>query len=321
MTKKRCIRIVFFMAMFCLLLFAAGSRPVRVSAAGTTTSTTTVKKKGLVKENGSYYYYKSNGKKLKKSWKTINGKKYYFKSDGTAATGGYKIKGTVYVFSSKGRLKTGKKSRFLTINGYKYYVDKKGRAQTGWFVVKDKLYYATKTKGRISTKTRTVNGTKIKFNSKSGYAKLSSTEAKLKKETVKVLQNVTTSSMSKSQKLRACWNYLVGGGWNFRYISYSMTSGWQKRCAYDMLTTHTGDCKFWACAFAALAAEIGYDPYVIWGRVPSTSGGTTTHAWVRINGLYYDPEGQWNGWNRGQYGTSSYNANCGVTATYRFKTY
>lgn len=52
----------------------------------------------------------------------------------------------------------------------------------------------------------------------------------------------------------------------------------------------------YACAFAALAREIGYDPYVVCGRVPGTRDGAgdgfTRHSWVIINGLHYDPEGQ-----------------------------
>ena len=58
--------------------------------------------------------------------------------------------------------------------------------------------------------------------------------------------------------------------------------------------------------FAALAREIGYDPYVICGRVPGSRDGAgdgyTRHSWVIINGLHYDPEGQAKGWHTGVYG-------------------
>lgn len=134
----------------------------------------------------------------------------------------------------------------------------------------------------------------------------------LKTATTAVLSRVTNSSMTKSQKLRACWNYVVSGS-NFSYWpKYPDTSktGWQRSTALDMLTTRRGNCYSFACAFAALASEIGYSPTVVNGRVSGSrdgaSDGLTRHCWVMIGGLYYDPEAQYAGWYRGVYGSSSY---------------
>lgn len=116
--------------------------------------------------------------------------------------------------------------------------------------------------------------------------------------------------MSKSEKLKACWNYVVG---NIHYSIYYPDlnkSGWQKELALRTLTTKGGNCYGFACAFAALASEVGYDPYIVCGRIVGTrdgaADGLTRHAWVRINGLNYDPESQYAGSYRGIYGTAEY---------------
>ena len=56
--------------------------------------------------------------------------------------------------------------------------------------------------------------------------------------------------------------------------------------------------------------ELGYNPYVVLGRVSGTrdgaADGLTRHGWVMIDGAYYDPEAQFAGWYRGVYGNGSY---------------
>ena len=70
-----------------------------------------------------------------------------------------------------------------------------------------------------------------------------------------------------------------------------------------MFRTGYGNCYGFSCIFAALAREIGYTPYMICGRVPGSRDGAadgfTRHCWVKINGLYYDPEAQYAGWMKG----------------------
>ncbi len=310
------VRGILLLLMIGLFGFSGAPGLPQMHAAAASGSEKSGAKGELVKKNGAYYFYDSDGKRVKKQWVTIDGDRYYFKKDGKAATGSYKTDGTLYLFNNKGHLMTGKKSRFVTLNNRQYYVDAEGRVTTGWFVVDDHLYYATKGRGKIST----VDRDGITFKKKQNYAK-NTLNSRLKKETVKVLSDVTDSGMTKSQKLRACWNYLVGSGWQYSQYNCSYDSGWQKECAYQMLLKKRGDCKSWACAFAALADEIGYDAYVIRGMVPRAGGGSTPHSWVRINGKYYDPEGQWAGWNTGQYAKSSYNAQISVTKIYQFSSY
>lgn len=118
--------------------------------------------------------------------------------------------------------------------------------------------------------------------------------------------------MSRAQKRRACWNYMVRRG-RFHYaLKYPNLSkkGWQRATALNMLSTKSGNCYSFACGFAALTKEIGDRPVVICGRVSGrrdhASDGMTRHSWVQIGGRNYDPEGQFAGWARGIYGSAGY---------------
>ena len=117
-----------------------------------------------------------------------------------------------------------------------------------------------------------------------------------------IISRITTTEMSKSEKLYSCWRYLTSSG-NFYYSTYwpdLNKKGWQREVAYNMLTTGGGDCYGFACTFAAMARELGYNPYVVLGRVSGTrdgaADGLTRHGWVMIDGAYYDPEAQFAGW-------------------------
>ncbi len=265
-----------------------------------------IEKKGLVEINGSYYFFKKDGSKLKNTWKTVDGYTYYFRKNGKAQTYNAKVGGKIYVFDRKGRLKKGRKSRIVTVGVRKYYVDASGCAITGWHVVGGKLYYADARTGLLY-QNRSYGG--IKF-SGTGAAE-NSTSAKLKIKTMSIVASITNGSMSRSQKLRACWNYVVSGRFSYgsRYPNLGQ-GGWQRETALHMLTNHWGNCYSFACAFAALAKEVGYSPYVICGRVSGSrdgaADGLTRHAWVQIDGAYYDPEAQYAGWARGIYGAGGY---------------
>ncbi|MCD8015835.1 MAG: hypothetical protein LUG99_22295 [Lachnospiraceae bacterium] len=268
-------------------------------SSGTETGTV---KKGLVQEGSHYYYYKNDGTMLKNKWKTIGSYRYYFKDNGRAAIGGYKIGDYVYVFDGEGHLLTGKKSRFVTVNGSVYYVNKKGRASTGWFIVNKHLYRANAKGKQVTTEKDGITFTK------KGYAK-DNIASRLKMLTMEIVDDITTDKMTKKQKLKVCWEYMTTkSNWTYKTYEGSVSTLKQRqKCAYDMLSSGRGSCRSFACAFAALATEVGYKAYVIMGRVPGSrdqaADGYTKHSWVRINGRYFDPEGVWAGWNT----TSGYN--------------
>lgn len=283
-----------------------------------TQPTVALKKSGLIKEGTKYVYYDKKSNKLKSKWKTIGKNRYYFKVDGTAAVGGTKIGKYIYVFDLQGRLIKPSKSKIVTVGKTSYYVNKKGQATKGFFKIGKKLYRGD-AKGRL-TKNKTVAN--ITFNSK-GYAK-NDLNAKLKRKLMTTISRITTPGMSKSRKLYACWRYLTSGG-HFYYSTYwpdFNKKGWQREVAYRMLTTGGGDCYGFACTFAAMAYEIGYNPYVVLGRVSGTrdgaADGLTSHGWVMINGAYYDPEAQFAGWYRGVYGSGSYDIRHTVSRRVRY---
>ena len=143
---------------------------------------------------------------------------------------------------------------------------------------------------------------------------------------IRKVNSLTNKKMSKKEKLKTCWDYITGG--KFRYASkYPDLSspGWQIKTAYDMLSTHTGNCYSYACAFAALASEAGYKPYIICGRVHGSrdraADGYTRHAWIKINNRYYDPEAHYARWLKGVYAKSRYPAAHKITKIVAYNKY
>ena len=116
---------------------------------------------------GHWYFIKSNGKRAKLEWLTINGKKYYFDINGIMAANGWVItypnkedymesrNDVIYYFDANGQIEhnawihdeimdvwqyakaDGRRARleWLTINGKKYYFDINGNmAANGWVI-------------------------------------------------------------------------------------------------------------------------------------------------------------------------------------------
>lgn len=260
-------------------------------------------KKGLVKEGKYYYYYDSKGKKVKEKWKTIGENRYYFGKNGRAVTGGVPLGKYqyVFVFDEKGRLCRPETIRVITVGKKKYYVNPKGHAAVSkWFIFQNKLYYAGPD-ASLYLEGKTLEG--VTF-TKDGYAK-SDAASEVKMLAMNIMSRITNSGMTRDQKLRAAWNYVIS---SMRYYGKypSGKAGWQKELAYTALKYGLGNCYGYACAFAALAREAGYDPYLYCARVAGSRDGAadgyTRHCWVTIGGLHFDPEAQALGWCRGIYG-------------------
>ncbi len=256
-------------------------------------------------EMGQHYFSKESGR-MATGWQKIGGNKYYFSlEEGVLVTGLAMIDGEYYLFHEAGQLAKSNKTSLVTAGRQIYCADKNGKPTSGWQVIGNKLYYATKS-GKVKKNT-TYHG--ITFGS-NGAAK-NNLNAKLKIKAMELVASITKKNMTKSQKLAKCWDYVIGD--SFRYAAKYPdleASGWQRKAAYDMLTSRSGNCYSFACVFAALAEEVGYQPYVVCGRVRGSrdrmSDGYTRHAWVRIDGKYYDPEAHYAGWRRGIYGNSVY---------------
>lgn len=234
-------------------------------------------KNGLVKESGFYRYYK-NGRVLTSQWKTIGGYRYYFTANGNAVAGrSAKISGKYWVFGNTGHLLKPSKSSFYTLREGRYYVGTKGHpAKVGWFIRNDKLYYA-KSSGKLLTST-VKDG--VTFTAK-GYA-TSNTASKLKMKIMRKVASLTDSSMTKKQKLHACFDYVMERPYDNSYEPTDIgKAGWMQRCAWKTFKTGKDECFGRACTFAAFAYQLGYEPVIKRLKNPN-------HAVVVINGYVYD---------------------------------
>ncbi len=216
---------------------------------------------GMKKVDGKYYYFGKNGKYKTKYWYTSSkGKKYYFNSKGVRTSGIKKIKGKYYYFKDNGVQLTKDK----TIGKYKYYVSVNGYLEG----------YTKKSSGK--TKYYNPNGKKMTSKQKSEFLTLQNAK--------KVVKKVTKSSMSKSKKLKACFDWVVS---KYYKLHTHYTSTWYCDYANDHFEKGCGDCRADGSAFAFLAKELGYTKVYI--CADSTAIPKSGHCWCEINGKVYDP--------------------------------
>ena len=275
---------------------------------GQETKTSDILENGLnIEENRKVYYEK--GTRIKNRWKNWSGSRYYFGADGYAYTGSHKIGKKVYVFDEQGRLLKNRKNKLVTVYGKKYCMaTKAGNPRTGYFVYRNNLYYADSL-GSCYQNRSTQKG-KFYFTDKGTARK--NTDVQLKIQTMQIVSKITKSNMSRGQKLRACWKYAVDRS-RFSYGGSDPNlkkKGWYRETALAMLKTKRGNCYSFACAFAALAREVGYKNIKI--KVGYD------HCWVTINGKHYDPQTQWSGWIPGVYGLKAHPTGPYVKKTYDF---
>ena len=298
--KKQCRHL--FLSLLILCLFAMVQGKTCVASAQSKASSPTIS--SLKEETVPVALLQK--KAATGRWKKEAGRKYYLLPDDTRAVGSRKIKGTYYIFDADGWLCTPKKASLVTVGDKTYYVNKHGRPIPGWHVVKKKLYYVKKS-GALK-RGQKYQGITLTEDGSAKAGKLTTYQKKVSK----VVDSITDESMSKSQKLRACWKYITSKSrFRYRLTDPNMKKKWwDKQSAYEILSRQSGDCYNFACAFAAMANDIGYTSYVVFGRVSGSrdhaADGLTRHAWVEIGGDYYDPEAQFAGWYKDCYDESYY---------------
>ena len=191
----------------------------------------------VTKGNKIYYYYK--GKMVKNKWKRYNGYKYYFGANGNAVRGGQRINNVVYVFDEKGRLFENKQNKIVKSGSNIYHIrTEHGRASIGYFIYKNNLYYADP-KGRLYQKKSRQNGQLYFTNS--GAAR-KDYNALLKMRVMQIVSSITNSGMSQSQKLYACWKYVVYGGFYYGGPDPNIyQSGWARSEALRMFRAGYGN--------------------------------------------------------------------------------
>ncbi|MDY3919133.1 MAG: transglutaminase domain-containing protein [Candidatus Limivivens sp.] len=306
MKKKK--KLILLAMLICLLC----SMPV--SAAGT--------KDGWKKTAGSVYYYK-NGKPVK-GFVKINGITYYFDQKGRRVQSAWIRKnGNIYRTDRKGRIL---KKRFVTVNGRTYYLKWNGVRKTGWgdfkagrayfgtngvmrkgvqkigksyyffssqgylqtgIQTKGNTTYYVNSKGKITRSLKEENGTAIGYDSSGKALDQISTEELLADIcAARIVSQVTNSSMTDAQKLRACFDWVVKKPYA-TLRTFRAFEGWTAVYANDHFVRGRGNCHSDAAAFAYLAKALGYQNVYV--CVDSDGTNVNGHSWTEINGLAYDP--------------------------------
>lgn len=224
----------------------------------------------------------------------ISDTKYYY--NGSLANGKVSANGETYYFSN-GLFRSG----LQTINGNKYYYNSSGVLQKNGIVGSDKdgWYYADKN-GKIDfTYSNAVTQNGKDWIVRNGKAtKVSTKSDRTLFRAMKIVTKITDNSMSKSQKLKVCYNYVKNSYTELNpRIPHYTGNDWPIIYANDMFVDGAGNCFSYAAAFAYMAKAIGYENVYC-----CNSGG---HGWAEIDGLIYDPE--WSRHHSKEYYALSYN--------------
>jgi len=136
-----------------------------------------------------------------------------------------------------------------------------------------------------------------------GWAtKVQTEHEKVMARAIQLVEKITNESMTKEQKLRACYIHIRDKypEYNPR-IPHFAGEGWHITYANDIFINKGGNCISVGAAFAYMAAAIGYE------NVYAVNG--TGHGWAEVNGLVYDAE--WERHHAGNFYAVSYNDTIG----------
>ena len=244
-----------------------------------------------------YYFIKSGKKKgqMATGWQTVSGKKYYFlksgKSKGQMATGWQTINKKKYYFITSGSKQGTVTTKWKKIGGKQYYFipsgSSKGQMVTGWKIIGKTTYYFDENGVRDNSKT---------VNSSRKSDKTGTAAEKTYKRAQAIVEQITTDSMSKEQKLKKCFDYVMKTYTGRRpRTPHYYGKDWPVVYANDMFLDGSGNCFSYAAAFAYMAKACGYTEVY--------ACNSTGHGWCEINGKIYDPE-QYRNTKYKYYGTS-----------------
>lgn len=194
---------------------------------------------------------------VKHGW-VVKGKHKYYYRYGMKLVGKQQIGKSYYLFGSDGRMKTGK----VVSQGVTYYLSQNGKMEA--YVKKGAYYKPT--------------GKKMSSDEKKDY------KAQLKARSI--VDRLTTSRMTKSQKLRACYNWISKTSYHI-YHRFKNVRGWSSDFANDHFVRkfqgkRCSDCNADAAALGYLALAIGYKDV----RVHINK---KNHGFTQIDGKFYDP--------------------------------
>ena len=230
---------------------------------------------GLIKYNNKYYYFDPSNGAMKTGFvKDSKGRTRCFNTKtGAMCTGLTKYGNYYYYFDTKtGYMKTG---LITTGTDKRYFSTKNGRMLTGWLKLDGNYYYFSTSSGKM-LKSTIVGKYYVLSNGKRATSKAVS-------YAVSVVNAVSTSSMTREQKLRACFNWIV------RNCSYArdytdparLNYNWTKSYAEYLFANKKGNCYKYASAMGYCAAVLGYPSKVAYGKI-SSNHGMTNHGWTEV---------------------------------------
>lgn len=122
------------------------------------------------------------------------------------------------------------------------------------------------------------------------------TLTKLEAQTDAFIKKATKDSMTKEEKLRACYNYMRD---HYVYITRTVVEtghkGWENQYASRFFSDKGGNCCSWAAAFTAVAKRLGYPARAVSGVIYYANGqrwGRHGFTEIKMNGKIriFDPE-------------------------------
>lgn len=279
-----------------------------------------MQKSRLVTVKGATYYVNAKGRALTEKLRMINGANYYFAEKGKMYKNKVaKIGSYYYAFDKKGkRVEEGmtviRKNTYyvnlkhrvvqdkkVSLEGKTYYFQEDGRMlKNGWKIFG--TYKSYFNKYGVMLKNRKVDGIKLDDKGKAELTEEEALKVRVIPEAKKLVARITSPGQTKAQKLQLCWNYLNKSNYNYATWRFDFNRpDWAQIYAMDIFDKKSGNCYSFAAAFGYMAKVIGYkDVVLIQGRVQGTrdgaADGLTGHGWVKIDGLYYDPEAHFAGW-------------------------
>ena len=154
-----------------------------------------------------------------------------------------------------------------------------GKSSKGWVITSDgQRKYRKNSKAVKDCRYRAPNSKKLSSGQRS--------DLRAYQRARRIVNGITNSHMSKSEKLKVCYKWLIrsngSGGW--RRLSDG-GNYWYAINANDLFEHRRGDCISYACAMAYMAKVIGYNNVNVCSR--DTRAGNH-HTWTEINGRVYD---------------------------------
>lgn len=164
----------------------------------------------------------------------------------------------------------------------KYYLIFQGRLQTTDITQKKVTYYMN-LDGTLAYYRR--RGKCFDPSGKPMDARMRS-EAQTRQQARKVLRVILRKSMTRKQKLEACFQWVVDH-YGYDEKRCRGNKGWTSESGYQLLRYGNGDCRVLSAGLAFLASELGFrDVYICQDSRNRFSG---SHCWTEINGKCFDP--------------------------------